>query len=859
MLITAHSSLFLRFRNVLAHLAMVLALVLASAGAHAQTQPVANPPATTSPAAPAAAEPPQVKSDQPTQASPAVPEIVATQQKVIADLKTKADELEKRVRANSEDDARLVELRLELEKLARELLQAGVAFRPRLTEINTRLELLGPPPADGQPAEAELVANERQALNSEKSQINVLIGEAETTSLRVNRLVDEISSMRRELFTNTLSKQYEMNYTLIGEAFDDFRAQMMSVYRSVASWLNFVVRYKLSSVLAATFFAIAAALLLLMGGRRLIGGLIYKNPLEAEPSYLTRLSVAFWSTLLRTASLLVFLGATWFFFDYFEVLRGDIGTMLAAFFGLIGLVYFVHRLMRSTLTPSLPQWRLVEIEPSPARILIFLVTVMALATGLDLLLSQIFSIYGAPVIVSIGESLVATVIVGLLVMLIASVKPFAYPDGRPRPWPMWLRVSLYLVGAITLIAALLGYIGFAKFISQQIVVTGAILAMIYIGILSARAVSEPGAFAGTALGRWLGKRSHIDDAGFDQLGLIFSILINALVVLGGLPLILMQWGFQWSEIRATAISMATEIKIGTVSFSIIGVLTGILVFTLGFFATRWFQRWLDGSVMARGRVDAGVRNSIRTAIGYAGVALAGLIGISAAGIDLSSFALVAGALSLGIGFGLQNVVSNFVSGLILLAERPFKVGDWVVAGAVSGTVKKISVRATEIETFQRQTVIMPNSELINAAVGNWTHKNKLGRIEIPIGVAYGSDVRKVHQILLDIARAHPLALKNPEPFVLFAAFGASSLDFEIRLFLSDVLNGSIVQNDIRFAIIEAFEREGIDIPYPHRKLLMDFAPPVAVTQPVPNPGAVDATQVDKPAPSKRRRRKPDPD
>ena len=174
--------------------------------------------------------------------------------------------------------------------------------------------------------------------------------------------------------------------------------------------------------------------------------------------------------------------------------------------------------------------------------------------------------------------------------------------------------------------------------------------------------------------------------------------------------------------------------------------------------------------MARGRVDTGVRNSIRTVVGYAGLALAGLIAISSAGIDLSSFALVAGGLSLGIGFGLQNVVSNFVSGLILLAERPFKAGDWIVAGDVSGTVKKISVRATEIETFQRQSVILPNSQLINSAVGNWTHRNRLGRVDIKVGVAYGSDVKRAHAVLLDIAKSHPLVLKNPEPFVLFCQF-----------------------------------------------------------------------------------------
>jgi small-conductance mechanosensitive channel len=263
---------------------------------------------------------------------------------------------------------------------------------------------------------------------------------------------------------------------------------------------------------------------------------------------------------------------------------------------------------------------------------------------------------------------------------------------------------------------------------------------------------------------------------------------------------------------------ATGIRIGSITLSLTGIFWGIVVFIVGFFITRWFQGWLDGSVMARGKVDAGVRNSIRTVVGYAGIALAGLVGLSAAGIDFSNLALIAGGLSLGIGFGLQNVVSNFVSGLILLAERPFKSGDWIVAGPVSGTVKKISVRATEIETFQRQTVILPNSELINSAVGNWTHRNKMGRVDIPVGVAYGSDARKVHRVLTELATSHPLVLKNPEPFVQFTAFSDAAMNFEIRVFLADVGNGGLLQNDLRFAILEAFERENIEIPFPQRQI-----------------------------------------
>ncbi len=797
----------------------------------------------------------------PVAAQNAVPEIVAAQQAVIGGLGAKSDEIEKRVEANAENDGRLADLRIELDELAKEILKAGVAFRPRLTEINTRLELLGAAPAEGQPPEAEMVAKERQALISEKSQINVLIGEAETISLRVNRLIAEIAQMRRDLFSNTLSKRYDIDYALLGQVVADLTDELSRLYMTVAAWLKFVVQYKLSSVLTAAFFAVAGALVLMIGGGRLFGSLLNVDPADPDPPYISRLSVAFWSTLLRSASVTVFFVSTWFFFDYFDVLRGDIGAMLAAVFTVVVLVLFVHRLSHAVLSPKLPSWRLLEIEPRPARLLVWLITAMAIATGLDYLLGEIFRIRGAPLALTVGESLVATVVAGILMILIASVKPFAGDDGRLRAWPALLRIAFYLVGGFTVLTALLGYIGLAKYISQQIVITGATLALMYIGVLSGRAVAEEGAFAGTALGRRLGERFRIDEATFDQLGLATSILINILVVFVGVPMILLHLGFQWGDIRAWAYSIATEIRIGTVTFSLIGIVTGIAVFAIGFLLTRWFQGWLDDSVMTRGRVDAGVRNSIRTAVGYAGVALAGLIGISAAGIDLSNLALIAGALSLGIGFGLQNVVSNFVSGLILLAERPFKVGDWVVAGAVSGTVKKISVRATEIETFQRQTVIMPNSELINAAVGNWTHRNKLGRIEIKVNVAYGSDVHRAHEIMTAVAKAHPLVLKNPEPFVLFANFGPAALEFEIRVFLSDILNGMRVQNDIRFAVLDALVEAGIEIPSAPRMVPPKEEDEAAVREKEQAEEELIAASRarEAKAPAKRRRRRPDPD
>ncbi|RVC80899.1 mechanosensitive ion channel family protein [Mesorhizobium sp. M4A.F.Ca.ET.022.05.2.1] len=751
-------------------------------------------------------------------------QLIADQQKVVQDLAAKTDGLEKKVADDAEDDAALVDVRLQLEDLSRAALNSALAFRSRLADINNRIEVLGPPPAQGQPQEPAIVTNERGALAAEKAEINAVIASAQNLSIRINSLIDKIGVMRSDLFRNFLAKRYELTDALSPQAFSDAHDQFTGLYKAVSSWLIFAFKFKLQAVLAAALMALGLAAVLLVGGRRLFGRIFEPDPSIEEPSYLSRLSVAFWSTLLPSAALSVFLASTVFFFNYYNVLRGDIGVFLNALLAVIAVVFCVNRLTNAALEPRLPNWRLIPVETGPARWLVRLTTAMAVVIGFNNFLSVVNDKMGSPLSLTIARSFVATIIVGVILILMALLKPFRARDGTWRPWPAWLRVTAVALGLFTIAAALLGYIGLALFVSLQVVVTGTVLVTAYIGFLSARAIGEEGGFADTSAGRWLTANSSYDETALDQLGLVVSIAINLMIVLVFLPLILLMWGFQPGDIQAWAYKLATGVTIGSVTISFTGILSGIVVFVIGYFLTRWFQGWLDGSVMARGRVDAGVRNSIRLAVGYAGVAIAGLVGVSAAGIDLSNLALVAGALSLGIGFGLQNVVSNFVSGLILLAERPFKVGDWIVAGDTTGTVKKISVRATEIETFQRQSVILPNSTLINNAVGNWTHRNKLGRVDIKVGVAYGSDVKRVHALLLEIARSHPLVLKNPEPFVLFANFGGAALEFEIRVFLADILNGNIVQNDIRFAIFDEFNSEHIEIPSTPRAVVETTKP-----------------------------------
>jgi small-conductance mechanosensitive channel len=226
-----------------------------------------------------------------------------------------------------------------------------------------------------------------------------------------------------------------------------------------------------------------------------------------------------------------------------------------------------------------------------------------------------------------------------------------------------------------------------------------------------------------------------------------------------------------------------------------------------------FQGWLDARVLLPAGISGGVRNSIRTGIGYTGIVIAALAAFSYAGFNLSSIAIIAGALSVGIGFGLQNLVNNFISGLILLVERPISVGDLVVVGGEEGCVRKISVRSTELETFDGANVLIPNSYFISEKVKNWTFRNKIRRVAIPIGVAYGSDPRRVQAALLRVAGENPDILKTPEPVVTLDEFSPASINFTLYTFVGDINKAGSVRTQLSMAILDALAEAGVEIPY----------------------------------------------
>lgn len=278
------------------------------------------------------------------------------------------------------------------------------------------------------------------------------------------------------------------------------------------------------------------------------------------------------------------------------------------------------------------------------------------------------------------------------------------------------------------------------------------------------------------------------------------------------------WGYDYTEIQIWANQYSNGIPIGKFTINFQDIWAALISFSVIYLFFKMIKWFLSSRVFPKTSLDVGIINTVLTLLGYAGITFAMVSAAAALGFDASNLALVAGALSVGIGFGLQTIFSNFVSGLILLFERPFKVGDWVRVNEFEGIIRKISVRSTEIETFKRSSVIVPNAQMISDVVTNRTLHDAITRIEIPIGVAYGSDIKKVKEILLECAREYKEILNHPEAYVLFMNFGDSSLDFELRFWITSVHTSLGISSDLRFLITQKFHDHNIEIPFPQRDL-----------------------------------------
>ncbi len=324
-------------------------------------------------------------------------------------------------------------------------------------------------------------------------------------------------------------------------------------------------------------------------------------------------------------------------------------------------------------------------------------------------------------------------------------------------------------------------------------------------------------------------------AGIDETTVVVGFiwlgwLLQLLLWLSWLLSLFWLWdaGGEWSR-RALELYQQ-GFSLGSIHITPGRIVLGLLIFCLGWTALVLLrQQFARSGWSENADLEPGAKETLGTIAGYVGYGLVIFLSLLVAGINFTGLAVVAGALTVGIGFGLQNIVNNFVSGLILLFERPVKRGDWIKVGNAEGIVKRISVRSTVIQTFENADIIVPNSEFISSQVTNMMFDDRRGRLRVPVGVAYGSDTAQVEALLLAVAREHPQVVVGgslSDPWVLFQRFGESSLDFELNCYLRNIDTRPRVLSDLLHAIDRSFRGHGIEIPFPQRDLRIKEMPTV---------------------------------
>ncbi|MBC8036165.1 MAG: mechanosensitive ion channel family protein, partial [Rhizobiales bacterium] len=485
----------------------------------------------------------------------------------------------------------------------------------------------------------------------------------------------------------------------------------------------------------------------------------------------------------------------------------------------VTVIYWViaHRIA----APGKPSWRIVDLDDVAAARLPVLVALAAFTSAATRSLGRIADGLYLPVSYTIGQSALSAIV--MLVLLALMLLTVANQQGLPGKttgrrvyfkWAsgfvplLWLGIT---VGALALLA---GYVALASFLAQQLFETAMLVAALFLAHHLSDAAVSASTDPQSGVGRFLRHATRLSERGIERMGLLFRTIIDVVLLLAGLPLLFLLWAVTWVDFRGIALTAVFGFRIGDMTLSPWSVIVVILILLVGIALTNLAVRWLDRRILAQTRVNKGVQDSLRKGASYAGYIIAALIAFTAAGLDFSSLALIAGALGVGIGFGLQSIVNNFVSGLILLAERPVRVGDWVVLASGEGIVKRINVRTTEIETFDSCTIIVPNSSLIAEPVKNWTHGDTIGRFAVSVTVAFDSKPEEVRDLLMELTRSHPKVLTWPEPQVLLARIGPNGLDFEIKANVAHIYDGGIVASDLRLAILKTFAENAITIPRP---------------------------------------------
>ncbi|MGA6149997.1 DUF3772 domain-containing protein [Stenotrophomonas sp. NPDC077461] len=710
------------------------------------------------------------------------------------------------------------------------------ALDPQLKQVDGRLAQLGEVPEGA--TEARDIAQQRKAMTQQRADVASAIARANLLADNAKQLSADIEKMRVTQFSEELARK--VNSPLSPSLWRQFAThvpadihRLVLLYRQGETTARkAIARHGWSAPLTGLVLALLMFFPLRLWLRAL--GRRYAASERAPDGRLRRSGLAVW--LLAVGTLLPGFAAVVLVASLESIgaipprlqqlaLHFQVATFVAA---------FITALSACLLVPKRPSWRLLALDDSAAWRLRKYAWGAAGLTFIGILLVEINRASRTSEITTVAvDGLVAITYMALIIAILVSLARLhrrqaaeaaakldaqegdGKPKGVPRRsgWIVLARVAGHVVVAAAVIATLLGYLNFALFVAQQLVWGAVVLLAASLLLKFADDLATTMLSPSSRVGQTIVLTTGLSGARVEQAGVLLSAVLRIGVILLAVLALAVPFG-NLNAFYGGLDALSGGLKIGETTLKPSSVVYALLVFLVVWAVMQAFQRWLTETYLPKTELDAGARNSISTVTRYLGIIAAVLWGLTALGIGFEKLALVVSALSVGIGFGLQAITQNFVSGLILLAERPVKIGDWVKLGDQEGDIKRISVRSTEIQVGDKSTLIVPNSELITKTIRNMTMGNAQGRIQIQFSVPLSTDVAAVRQILLDTYAAHVAVLADPAPSVFIDSIANGQIAINSFAYVSGPRAVYGVRSDLYFNMLQSFAAAGIALSSP---------------------------------------------
>lgn len=739
-------------------------------------------------------------------------------------LKSSLDVVEAAARGAGNDQA-LADLTARLTPLREQLREEIEALEPRLAQVDNRLKQLGEPPPAAAPPEDPALAAERKRLAGEKGELDAAVKQARLLALRADQLNDRVNQRRRALLAGRLLARSAglLDPAFWRETAEGAAAEGAAIRDLTLSSWAFARDKTGAAALAAMALVVGAFAAAVMWLARAWRRRLLARPVETRfARTLAAVLVLAGITLIAPAVVI----AAVLCFESVGVVTATLAGLGYGIAAAVAVTRFGRGAALALFAPDEPARRLVGFHDDVARAFAQHLTWAARLIGIAVVCNVVFRATAAPV----APAAAVSALMSLAIAAVAGHLLARFPDRHQGARLPALRPVLWLFIATIVVALAAGYIGLAAFVAGRFLAALALLCALYVVLTFVDALLTEELTGDTAAGRAIAATFGFTPRGLELSGTLLSAALRIVIVLVALPPVLGPWSLFATDALDFLRQLAAGVRVAGITISLGAVLTAFVWLVVGILAARGAQRWLETRVMPRTGIDPSLQHSAATLIGWTLLVAAIALALAHLGIEAQQIALVAGALSVGIGFGLQSVVSNFVSGIILLAERPIRVGDWVVVKNEEGIVRRISVRATEIETFDRASVIIPNSEFITGPVKNLTHSDTMGRVTVKLRVAFDSDVDAVRDILVSCACDHPQVLQTPPPRVYLIAFGDIGLELELRFIVANVNYALTVKSDLQMAILQRLRAAGIRIPVlPHEERLPGGGPKTAAT------------------------------